>query len=158
MTSTPRVRARLSMGPSTATGDRGAARPRGRRGFTLIEIVIVVGIIGILLSIAVPQYKNHLVKAREAVLRENLFILRKQIDLYYQDKGKYPDSLQALVQENYLRSIPVDPITQSPTTWVEERETPNPEDYVMPETLGVVNVKSGSDKKSPLDQSAYAEW
>jgi len=127
-------------------------------GFTLIEMVIVFALIGILVGLGLPQYKYSLVKAREAVLRENLFQIRKQIDLYYQDKGKYPASLQALVQDGYLRSLPVDPVTKSPTTWEEVRETLPPDEYVMPETLGVVDVKSGSDQKSPIDGTVYNTW
>jgi len=127
-------------------------------GFTLIEMVIVFALIGILVGLGLPQYKYSLVKAREAVLRENLFQIRKQIDLYYQDKGKYPASLQALVQDNYLRTMPVDPITKLSTTWVEVRETPNPEEYVLPDSLGVIDVHSGSEQKSPIDQTPYNTW
>ncbi len=131
--------------------------PRAR-GFTLIEMVIVFALIGILVGLGLPQYKYSLVKAREAVLRENLFQIRKQIDLYFQDKGKYPASLQALVQDGYLRTMPVDPITKLSTTWVEVRETPNPEEYVLPESLGVIDVHSGSEQKSPIDQTPYNTW
>ena len=131
---------------------------RHAAGFTLIEMVIVFALIGILVGLGLPQYKYSLVKAREAVLRENLFQFRKQIDLYYQDKGKYPASLQALVQDGYLRTMPVDPITKLSTTWVEVRETPNPEEYVLPESLGVIDVHSGSEQKSPIDQTPYNTW
>ncbi|HVP90236.1 MAG TPA: prepilin-type N-terminal cleavage/methylation domain-containing protein [Terriglobales bacterium] len=131
---------------------------RHAAGFTLIEMVIVFALIGILVGLGLPQYKYSLVKAREAVLRENLFQFRKQIDLYYQDKGKYPASLQALVQDGYLRTMPVDPMTKLSTTWVEVRETPNPEEYVLPESLGVIDVHSGSEQKSPIDQTPYNTW
>jgi general secretion pathway protein G len=131
---------------------------RRSEGFTLIEMVIVFALIGILVGLGLPQYKYSLTKARESVLRENLFQIRKQIDLYYQDKGKYPASLQALVQDGYLRTMPVDPVTKSSTTWVEVRETPSPEEYVLPETLGVIDVHSGSDQKSPIDGTPYNTW
>jgi general secretion pathway protein G len=129
-----------------------------RRGFTLIEMVVVFALIGILVGLGLPQYKYSLVKARESVLREDLFQFRKLIDQYYQDKGKYPASLDSLVQDGYLRSIPVDPITRSSATWVEVRETLPPDEYVMPDTLGVIDVKSGSDKKSPIDGTLYNTW
>ena len=135
-----------------------APRISGARGFTLIEMVIVFALIGILVGLGLPQYKYSLVKARESVLRENLFQIRKQIDLYYQDKGKYPSSLQALVQDGYLRLMPVDPITKLSTSWVEVREEPSPEEYVMPEMLGIIDVHSGSDQKSPIDGTAYSTW
>jgi len=127
-------------------------------GFTLIEMVIVFALIGILVGLGLPQYKYSLAKARESVLRENLWTLRKLIDQYYQDKGKYPAALQALVQDGYIREMPVDPVTKSSTTWVEVRETPPQDEYVMPDTLGVVDVHSGSDQKSPLDGTPYNTW
>jgi general secretion pathway protein G len=127
-------------------------------GFTLIEMVIVFALIGILIGLALPQYKYSLVKAKETVLRENLFVLRKLIDQYYQDKGKYPASLQALVQDGYVRAIPTDPVTKSSTTWVEVRETPAPDELVMPDALGVIDVKSGSEEKSPIEGTPYNTW
>jgi general secretion pathway protein G len=127
-------------------------------GFTLIEMVIVFALIGILVGLGLPQYKYSLVKARETVLRENLTVLRKLIDQYYQDKGKYPASLQALVQDGYLRTMPMDPVTKSTETWVEVRETPSPDEYVLPDSLGVIDVKSGSDLKSPIDGTLYSSW
>ncbi len=129
-----------------------------REGFTLIEIIIVMTIIGILIGLGLPQYKNHLLRTREAVLRENLFTLRKLIDEYCVDKGKYPDSLQSLVQDGYLRMIPPDPITKSSSTWVEVREMPSSDEYILAESLGVIDVKSGSDEKSPIDGTAYNTW
>jgi general secretion pathway protein G len=92
------------------------------------------------------------------VLKENLFILRKLIDQYAQDKGKYPASLQTLVQESYLRMIPIDPMTRQSTTWVEVRELPSPEDPMLNEVPGVLDVKSGSEDKSPIDDTAYNSW
>jgi general secretion pathway protein G len=108
--------------------------------------------------VALPNYKSATVKAREAVLKENLYILRKLIDQYAQDKGKYPGSLQALVQDSYIRAIPVDPMTRLSTSWIEVRELPSPEDPLLTEIPGVIDVKSGSEGKSPLDGSPYNTW
>jgi general secretion pathway protein G len=147
--STRRVRPWRSTGPSTRTGEP---------GFTLIELIIVLSIIGLLVGLGLPQYKSATVKAREAVLKENLFILRRLIDQYAQDKGKYPASLQDLVQDSYLRTIPVDPVTRLATTWVEVHELPSPEEPMLTEMPGVIDVKSGSEAKSPLDGSPYNTW
>jgi len=144
---------KVRLWPSTAH-----ATGIGKRGFTLIELIIVLSIIGLLVGLALPNYKSATIKAREAVLKENLFILRKLIDLYAQDKGKYPASLQALVQDSYLRSIPLDPMTRQSTTWIEVRELPSPEDPMMNEIPGVIDVKSGSEDKSPIDGTPYNTW
>jgi general secretion pathway protein G len=130
----------------------------GERGFTLIELIIVLSIIGLLVGLGLPTYRSARIKAEEAVLKENLFILRKLIDQYAQDKGKYPASLQTLVQESYIRAIPVDPVTRESTTWVEVRELPSPEDPMLNEIPGIIDVKSGSEKKSPIDESPYNTW
>lgn len=129
-----------------------------RKGFTLIELIIVLSIIGLLVGLGLPQYKTASIKAREAVLKENLFILRKLLDQYAMDKGKYPASLQALVQDGYLRMIPVDPMTRSAETWVEVREVPSLEDPMIMELPGVIDVKSGAEDRSPVDQSLYNTW
>jgi len=130
----------------------------GRRpGFTLIEMIIVFTLIGILVGLGLPQYQTAAKRAREAVLKEDLFQFRKLIDQYYLDKRTYPASLQTLVEEKYLRTIPVDPITNSSTTWVEVRETPSPDEIATLVNLGVIDVKSGSDKKA-LDNTLYDTW
>jgi general secretion pathway protein G len=132
-------------------------RKNSQPGFTLIEMIIVFSLIGILVGLGLPQYQAAARRAREAVLKEDLFQFRKLIDHYFQDKGKYPASLQALVDEKYLRTIPVDPMTQSPTTWVEIRENPSADDLTSIENLGIVDVKSGSEAKS-LDGVPYNTW
>jgi general secretion pathway protein G len=125
-------------------------RVRPRRGFTLVELLVVMAIIAVLLTLAVPRYFGSLDKSKEAVLKEDLFQLRDAIGKYYGDKGKYPDSLEALATEKYLRKVPVDPITESATSWV----VVSPED---PQKGAVYDVKSGAQGKAS-DGSVYAEW
>jgi general secretion pathway protein G len=127
------------------------------QGFTLIEIIIVFTLIGILVGLGLPQYKTSIKRAREAVLKEDLFTLRKLIDQYLNDKGKYPASLQALVEEGYLRKIPVDPMTNSAEAWVEVRENPPYEEMVPGREFGIVDVLSGSEEKS-LAGTPYNTW
>ena len=91
--------------------------PRGS-GFTLIELLVVMAIVALLLTLALPRYFNSIETAKENVLRENLILVRDAIDKYYSDTGKYPDALEILVQKRYLRTLPVDPITESAQTWV----------------------------------------
>jgi general secretion pathway protein G len=127
---------------------------RDAAGFTLIELITVVAIVGILAAIAVPQYKQAILQAKEGVLREDLFLFRDAIDQYYIDKGKYPASLDALAEEGYLRKIPVDPITQA-ADWeavFEEQDPDRPG-----EAPGVQDVKSASTAMS-LSGTSYNEW
>ena len=121
-----------------------------RRAFTLIELLVVMAIIAVLLTLAVPRYFGSMDKSKEAVLKEDLFQLRDAIGKYYGDKGKYPESLEALATEKYLRKVPVDPITESATTWV----VVAPED---PQKGAVYDVKSGAQGKAS-DGSVYSEW
>lgn len=120
------------------------------KGFTLIELLVVLLIIGVLLSIAAPRYFHSVDKSRETVLRDDLAIMRKSLDQYYSDNGKYPDSLNDLVSKHYLRKIPRDPITESATTWVSVA----PDD---PSMGSVYDVKSGADKRA-RDGTLYANW
>lgn len=132
-------------------------RNRRNNGFTLIEIIIVLTLIGILLGLAIPQYKYSLKKAREAVLKEDLFVFRKLIGQYYTDKNKYPPSLQALVDDGYLSKIPIDPMTKGADTWVEVRENPNYEEMVPNMEFGIVDVHSASKDKG-IDGTTYDTW
>jgi general secretion pathway protein G len=133
-----------------------AAKPvSGLRGFTLIELMIVMAVIAILISIAVPIYNKSITRAKESVLRNNLFTMRTVIDEYTYDKQKAPQTLQDLVSEGYLRTIPTDPMTASSDTWkVIIEDTLNAVNQTEP---GIFDVRSGSDKTS-LEGTAYADW
>src|SRR6185312_2604135 len=102
---------------STLLSPRRLRRPNAEAGFTLIELLVVVSLIVILASIGMANYHNSIVRAREAVLKEDLFRMRDAIDQYYADKGTYPTELNSLVSDGYLRSLPKDPFTQSTTSW-----------------------------------------
>jgi general secretion pathway protein G len=127
---------------------------RRTEGFTLLELITVVAIIAILVGIALPNYKAAIRQAREAVLREDLFRFRDVIDQYYADKGKYPASLDVLVEEGYLRKVPADPITGAADWEVvpAEADRDNPS-----ETPGVYDVKSASTATSQAG-TPYSEW
>jgi len=120
------------------------------KGFTLIELLVVLGIIALLLTLAVPRYFPSVDKSKEIVLADNLRNVRQVLDQYYGDTGRYPDSLEQLVDKKYLRAMPVDPITESDTTWI----------IVPPEDVakgGVYNIKSGAPG---TDRSGkpYSDW
>jgi len=128
---------------------------RRRAGYTLIEIIIVMTIISILVSIAVPIYQKVVLRTKETVLRNNLFTIRTVIDEYTYDKQKGPQSLDDLVQAGYLRQVPEDPITGSNSSWkiiMEDALT-----SVSQTEPGIYDVRSGSDKTS-LEGTPYAEW
>jgi general secretion pathway protein G len=130
------------------------ARPHPR-GFTLVELMIVVSIILILISMAAPIYRNAVIRAREAVLRDNLFTMRQLIDEYTMDKQKAPQSLDELVSGGYIRKVPRDPFTGSDTTWQTVMEDSlQAVDQTAP---GIIDVKSGSDKTS-LEGTPYNTW
>lgn len=125
------------------------------RGFTLIELMVVMAIISVLLAIALPIYQKSIVRAKESVLRNNLFTLRTMIDEYTIDKQKAPDTLLDLVTEGYLRQIPQDPMTGTDQTWkVIMEDTPIGGSNSTP---GIFDVKSGSDKAA-LDGTLYSDW
>jgi general secretion pathway protein G len=120
------------------------------KGFTLIELLVVLGIIALMLTLAVPRYFPSVDKSKEVVLADNLRNVRQVIDQYYGDTGRYPDTLEQLVEKKYLRALPFDPVADSDTTWV----------IVPPEDGskgGVYNIKSGA---AGNDRSGkpYADW
>jgi general secretion pathway protein G len=127
------------------------------KGFTLIEMMIVFALLGILVGLGLPQYTNATKRAREAVLKEDLFQMRKLIGQYYLDKGQYPASLQTLVDDGYLYQIPVDPITKTADSWLQVMEVLTEEDLVAGVQPGISDVKSGSNRVS-LDGTFYSTW
>ena len=136
-------------------GARGLPRPDRAAGWTLIELLIVISIIMILASMSMVMYRNSVTLAKEAALRSDLFMMRDAIDQYYADKGKYPDSLDALVTESYLRAIPKDPFTLATDNWqTVEAEAQPGSSAAEP---GIYDVKSGSDGTA-VDGSRFADW
>lgn len=134
-----------------------------QQGFTLLELIIVVAIIGILATIAMPALKDMPRRANESVLKTNLRTIRDLIDQYYGDQGHYPESLDVLVDKGYVRQVPYDPLTKSFTTWTLVFEEPDPlaepAETDVPENAGpgIIDVHSGSPLIA-LDGTAYAEW
>jgi general secretion pathway protein G len=130
-------------------------RTRKQSGFTLVELIIVLSIIGILLMLAIPRYATSIKNAREAVLKEDLHVMRAAIDSYTMDKQKAPQSLDDLVQDGYLKVIPEDPMTHSKDTWVTDTSDAM---YSLDQTEpGVDNVHSGS-QDTGSDGQPYSAW
>jgi len=149
--------------PVPADAGREGASPRSPAGgFTLIELIVVIAIIGILATIAMPAMKNAPQRAREAVLKEDLYQMRSSIDQYLADKGHYPSSLDELVSEGYLRRLPEDPITKSSQTWQVEYASAEEEEDLQPTDEagggpGIIDVHSGAEGTG-LDGTPYSEW
>ncbi len=119
-------------------------------GFTLIELLVAMTIIALLLSIVAPRYFNNVSKAEETVLKQDLSLMREMLDKYHADTGKYPEKLEDLISKKYLRKIPVDPITQSSTTWI----------LIPPaseEKGAIYDIKSGAAGNGK-DGTPYADW
>lgn len=132
--------------PNALPGKRAA----NAGGFTLIELLVVLAIVATLLTLVVPRYFQQTQTAKEAVLRDNLHTTRQVLDKFYGDTGKYPETLEELVEKNYLRSLPVDPLTESTTSWQIEGV---PEGYQG----GVYDIKSGAPGQAK-DGTPYADW
>ena len=141
----------------TPTGRRGGVTRRrfASAGFTLIELMIVMAIIVIIISISVPYYQKSIQRAKESVLRNNLFTMRNVIDEYSYDKQKAPQTLQDLVNDGYLREVPRDPITGDNTSWKIIMEDAG--QSLNQSEPGIFDIRSGSDKKS-LEGTQYSEW
>lgn len=128
--------------------------PRRESGYTLIELMIVMAIISIMMAIAIPMYQKTLLRTKESLLRNNLFTMRTVIDEYTFDKKKAPQTLQDLVNEGYLRAVPIDPITGSDQTWqLVMEDSLTMVDQTQP---GIWDVRSGSDKMS-LEGTPYSQ-
>ena len=123
---------------------------RKKFGFTLVELLVVLAIVATLLTLALPRYFGSLEKSKEAVLKENLYQMREAISRYHSDKGRYPETLDALAADKYLRRVPLDPVTESAATWI----------IVPPQNsdvTGVYDVRSGAPGKA-IDGSEYTQW
>ena len=128
---------------------------RRRYGFTFVELMVVVTVIAILITMAIPMYTRSIIRSKEAVLHSNLFTLRQVIHAYTYDKQKAPHDLHDLVSEGYLPKIPVDPITGSNQSWRTVPEEPT--QAVNQNEPGIIDVKSGSDRTS-MEGTPYADW
>jgi len=134
---------------------KGVLTRRNDRGFTLVELLVVISLISILAAMGLVQYKNSILKTQESVLKTDLFRVRDAIDQYYADKGKYPASLDALVSDGYLRKIPEDPVTKSTDTW---QTIPAEADPNNPSSEpGIYDIKSGA-QGTALDGTNYSDW
>lgn len=122
------------------------------RGFTLIELLVVLAIVATLLSIVAPRYVHQADRAKEAALNENLSVLRRALDQYYSDNGEYPEELSALTERQYLRALPLDPVTNRADSW-----TPVTEAEGNESEKAIIDVKSGAPGKA-LDGTAYNSW
>ena len=127
----------------------------GNRGFTLVELLIVISLISILAAMGLVQYRNSVVAAKESTLKTDLFRMRDAIDQYYADKGKYPSSLDSLVSDGYMRRIPEDPFTKTADSWTTVPAEPDPNNPSA--EPGVYDVKSGA-QGTALDGSSYSDW
>lgn len=123
---------------------------RKRRGFTLIELLVVLGIVALLLTLAVPRFFPRIDNARETILAENLRNTRAVIDQYYSDTGRYPDSLDQLVEKKYLRSLPRDPVTESSATWI----VVAPEDGAKGAVYSIKSGAPGNDRSG----KPFLDW
>ena len=151
---------REQVGAAQPAADRGVRRAAARcdasQGFTLIELIIVMTIIGLLTAIAIPSYVNSVRKAREAVLREDLHTMRTAIDSYTVDKEKAPQGLDDLVQAGYLKTVPVDPMTSRTDTWI-TGQSDTLSSITETESGGINDVHSGAQGLAS-DGSTYNNW
>ncbi len=125
------------------------------RGFTLLELLVVLFIVALLASIVGPAVTGGIQRSKEATLREDLRVMRKSIDDFYSDTGAYPQALDALVDKRYLRNVPIDPVTASNTTWTFEME--ESQDSGGEKTRGIRDVRSGAEGQG-RDGTSYSEW
>jgi len=134
----------------TTSGEAPAAQ-RVHGGFTLIELLVVFAILATLLLLAVPRYFTSVERSKEAVLKQNLASMRNALDQFHSDTGKYPETLEDLVRKRYLRTLPIDPITERTDSWVTQ---PPPGDSGL---AGVYDVRSGAEGNA-TDGSSFGAW
>ncbi len=134
---------------------RALRQRRSQRGFTIIEMLVIMTLIVVLASMGMTQYRNSVTRAEEAVLKENLFRMNDAIDQYYADKNQWPADLADLAASGYIREIPIDPMTKSKDSWTTTQAEPDPNNPAS--QTGIYAVKSGSDRVA-LDGTRYADW